>query len=120
MIKCHICAKTGHIAKDCKQFFKIKGNLKQYFKKNSKESDESGGTQRDQLKEDPLVVSLATSGDRLPEYLEDIYAQQNRISYVQFNSPSKELRDSVKKTEPKAPEEDELNPAFKQPKFEVN
>lgn len=40
-IRCYICNTLGHIAVDCKQFPRFKGNLIRYFKRIFKKSIES-------------------------------------------------------------------------------
>ena len=64
----------GHIARDCPQFFKVKGNLKQYFKKLYKEDADSEHITNDEVvKENPVMVSVASSNDYIPRMLEDVY-----------------------------------------------
>ena len=78
MIKCYICNKTGHIAKDCKQFYKIKGNLKKYMKELYNVSAHTDTLGKEDEIEAPIMVSLASNSDQLPKVIEDMYSCHNQ------------------------------------------
>lgn len=59
-IKCYICYTLGHIAIDCKQFHRFKGNLIRYYKKIYKLSIKSDSDSNSENKKNPLMVSLAS------------------------------------------------------------
>lgn len=78
MIKCYICNKTGHIAKDCKQFYKIKGNLKKYMKELFNISADTDSQGKEDQIEAPIMVSLASNSEHLPQVIEDMYSSHNQ------------------------------------------
>lgn len=58
-IRCYICYTQGHIAIDCKQFHRFKGNLIRYFKKLYKKSINSDTDSNDEeKKKNPLTNTL--------------------------------------------------------------
>ena len=59
-IRCYICYTVGHIAINCKQFHRYRGNLKRYYKKIYKQSIESEADSNDEIKKNPITVSLAS------------------------------------------------------------
>lgn len=56
-IRCYVCYSVGHIALDCKQFPRLKGNLKRYFKKIYKHSLHTEADSNDERKQNPVPNS---------------------------------------------------------------
>eukprot|EP00347_Sterkiella_histriomuscorum_P010994 403374152 len=103
-IRCYICYTQGHIAIDCKQFHRFKGNLKRYFKKLYKQSINSESQSEDEKKKNPITNTLesrkSVKDKKRPRRKSK--SSKRRFSYKKFTpqrTPSESLIDDYTRFE---------------------